>query len=1039
MRTVERNAVRAAVLGVVVSVGLLPGRVEAQGWMDKVDPWVLSTVEAKGSAEFLVVLAEQASLEEAALLPTKDEKGERVFRLLRETASRTQAPVLEELKSLGAEARPYWIANMIWVRGDVEVARIMAERSDVARVSANPSVRLKTLPKGPVDAGEAPAAIEWGVAKTGAPGAWALGFKGAGIVVAGQDTGYDWDHPALKGKYRGWNGTTAAHDYNWHDAIHSGGGVCGANSSVPCDDDEHGTHTMGTIVGDDGAGNQIGMAPQAKWIGCRNMDQGNGTPATYAECFEWFVAPTNLAGLNPDPTKAPHVINNSWGCPASEGCTDPLVLKSVVENVRAAGIVVVVSAGNDGSGCETVNTPAAIYDAAFSVGATDSSDGIASFSSRGPVSADGSGRMKPDVSAPGVNIRSSIPGGGYGWMDGTSMAGPHVAGHVALLLSAMPALKGQVAAVESRITGSAVPRTSSQTCGGVPGSEVPNNTFGWGRIDALASVNVTDVGIEIVDSPDPVVVGGTLTYFVRANNNAGVVPATGVVATVTLSPKVSFVSAPAGCTHASGVVTCSFGSIVKGVMPTKEIVTTVDSGGTIQTSGTITGDLADLNPANNQTWSVTAAGTGADLALTLSEPWDPALAGAPFTYSLTARNLGPSAASLVTVTDVLPAGASFSGASSGCTHDAGTVTCDLGTLNAGVSTSVDVTIVPAAGASMTNAASVSTGSTDPVPTNDADSVTTGVVEAEPGALEVDRVTSAGLSDLNGVFEPGERVVLSPAWKNPSGGPATFTGSVSGFGPVSLSGGTYSIHDAAADYGSVAAGATAVCGSATGDAYELEVPVPADRPATHWDARVEEATSTGATRTWTLHLGDSFTDVPRSHWAYPYVETVLHNGVAAGCGATTYCPDALLTRAEMAVLLLATRHGAGWLPPPPTGAVFADVPSDHWAGAFIEQLAAEGITSGCGAGAYCPNSPITRAEMAVFLLVAEHGSAWLPPSPSGTVFDDVSAEHWAGAFIEQLAAEGITSGCGGGGFCPDASVSRAEMAVFLSLTFSLQLY
>ncbi len=203
-----------------------------------------------------------------------------------------------------------------------------------------------------------------------APDVWAQGFTGQGAVVGGQDTGYQWDHPALINQYRGWNGTTADHNYNWHDAIHSGGGVCGANSPEPCDDSGHGTHTMGTMVGDDGAGNQIGMAPGARWIGCRNMDQGNGTPATYSECYQWFIAPTDLNDLNPDPSKAPDVINNSWSCPLSEGCTDPNVLLADVEAVRAAGILTVHSAGNSGPTCSTVDTPAAIYDASFTVGAT---------------------------------------------------------------------------------------------------------------------------------------------------------------------------------------------------------------------------------------------------------------------------------------------------------------------------------------------------------------------------------------------------------------------------------------------------------------------------------------------------------------------------------------------------------------------------------------------------------------------------------------------------------------------------------------------
>jgi len=305
---------------------------------------------------------------------------------------------------------------------------------------------------------------------------------GQGVVVAGQDTGYQWNHPALKNHYRGWNGVSANHNYNWHDSIHSGGGVCGPDSPQPCDDTNHGTHTMGTMVGDDGGSNQIGMAPGAKWMGCRNMDQGVGTPATYSECFEWFIAPTDLNDQNPDPSKSPDVINNSWSCPTSEGCTNPNILRNVVENTRAAGIVVVQSAGNSGSGCSTVNTPAAIYDAAFSVGAVNASNNIVSFSSRGPVTFDNSQRLKPDASAPGENIRSSVPGNGYAFFSGTSMAGPHVAGLVALAISAQSCFAGDVDAIEQYVRTHATPRTTTQTCGGIPGSGIPNNTYGYGAI-----------------------------------------------------------------------------------------------------------------------------------------------------------------------------------------------------------------------------------------------------------------------------------------------------------------------------------------------------------------------------------------------------------------------------------------------------------------------------------------------------------------------------------------------------------------------------
>jgi serine protease AprX len=210
-----------------------------------------------------------------------------------------------------------------------------------------------------------------------------------------------WTRNALKPHYRGWNGVTADHNYNWHDSIHSGGGSCGPNNLAPCDDHGHGTHTTGTTVGDDGAGNQVGVAPGAKWIGCRNMDQGNGTPATYTECFQFFIAPTDLNGQNPDPTLRPHVMNNSWGCPVSEGCTTRGELETIVNNTQAAGIFVEVSAGNAGSGCSTVQDPPAIYEASFSTGAIDISNTLAGFSSRGPSTFYTPNILKPNISAPG--------------------------------------------------------------------------------------------------------------------------------------------------------------------------------------------------------------------------------------------------------------------------------------------------------------------------------------------------------------------------------------------------------------------------------------------------------------------------------------------------------------------------------------------------------------------------------------------------------------------------------------------------------------
>ena len=471
-------------------------------WQAKVDNWVLTSA-LSGETEFLVYLTEQADLSGAEELKTKHEKGSYVYGELTKVAARTQKPLLTALSKLGVEHRSYWIANMIWVRGDLKIVDTLAKRNDVGHIYANPSVHLDLPIISPHQEGEftqnTPSTVEWNISKVGAPQVWDAGYTGNGVVIGGQDTGYDWDHPALKNQYRGWDGIAADHNFNWHDAIHSGGGDCGADSPEPCDDHGHGTHTMGTLVGDDGAEEQIGMAPGARWIGCRNMDEGVGTPATYSECFEWFIAPTKLNGNKPNPDLAPDVINNSWTCPPSEGCNWDS-LRPVVNNTRAAGIVVVVSAGNSGVfGCDSVDNPPAIYDSSFSVGATDANDNIASFSSRGP--ADHTNLLKPDISAPGKNIRSSLRNGGYGSMSGTSMAAPHVSGLVALLLSARPYLAGQVEAIETRIEQNALPLTTLEKCGGVPGDQIPNNTYGWGRIDALETISISLYFPLIMKSP----------------------------------------------------------------------------------------------------------------------------------------------------------------------------------------------------------------------------------------------------------------------------------------------------------------------------------------------------------------------------------------------------------------------------------------------------------------------------------------------------------------------------------------------------------
>jgi serine protease AprX len=476
----------------------------------QVDADVWEAIEAGGEAEILILLRQQADLSGADALPTREARGRYVYDALWTTAREGQRGLRSWLDAQGIDYQPFYIVNAVKTRAGGALVRALAARHDVARILPNPQVRgiPPELPKPSAKTPQSALAvdgIEANLIRVNADDVWALGYTGQGIVVAGQDTGYDWDHPALVNQYRGWDGTTADHDYNWHDAIHTNdphtalGNICGFDSPVPCDDHGHGTHTMGIMVGDDGATNQIGMAPGARWIGCRNMEQGWGTPASYMECFEFFLAPYPIGGT-PDegePSLAPHVVNNSWGCPPTEGCDAAAIalLEASVQALQQAGILVVASAGNYGPTCSTVLYPPAIYPQSTTVGNFNHlTDTIYWSSSRGPVTYGGATYTKPDISAPGVEVYSSIRYGLYGTMTGTSMAGPHVAGAAALLLSAEPGYAGHVEAIEFLLLSSTEPMTTTEGCGGDGPTDVPNNTWGWGILDALATVERATAG-----------------------------------------------------------------------------------------------------------------------------------------------------------------------------------------------------------------------------------------------------------------------------------------------------------------------------------------------------------------------------------------------------------------------------------------------------------------------------------------------------------------------------------------------------------------
>ncbi len=554
-------AALALVAGVLISQNALAGPAAsrpsegktASSPSSKIDARVLADTANGARTSVVIYLADQANVNAATSMKDQDARGWYVYNSLKDKADRTQGGLKALLTTQGVAYQSFWVANMIVADGlDAAQVNLLAARSDVARLDSNHGQYWLEDPAilNAQDTTNSPATIEWGVQRVNAPAVWALGYTGQGIVVGNQDTGMRWTHTFIKSHYRGWDGTTADHNYNWHDSVHTGGGICGPNSAFPCDDHGHGTHTTGTMVGDDGAGNQVGVAPGAKWIGCRNMDQGNGTPASYSECFQFFIAPTDLSGNNPNPALRPHAMNNSWGCPVSEGCTTRAELETIVNNTEAAGIFVEASAGNSGPGCSSVSDPPSIYDAAFASGAIDINNTLASFSSRGPSTFYTPNILKPQVSAPGVNVRSSTNGSdtSSSSFSGTSMAGPHVVGVVALLWSARPQLVRDIAATKAILENTANPQVvvAAQTCGGIPSSQIPNNSFGYGRVDALAAVNsVPEQG-----TPSPTATGGPAATSTTTPTPVVTTQATST-ATATATPgtcTVTFNDVPVGST-----------------------------------------------------------------------------------------------------------------------------------------------------------------------------------------------------------------------------------------------------------------------------------------------------------------------------------------------------------------------------------------------------------------------------------------------------------------------------------------------------------
>ncbi|MCA9872159.1 MAG: S8 family serine peptidase [Anaerolineales bacterium] len=469
---------------------------------EKIDPALLDQMADAGSEtnlRFIVHLSATADLNSLPDRASTTARRAALVQELQDTAVASQAPLRQQLAQwqhdgLVATFRPLWIVNAIAVTGQAALLPQLAADPAVARIV--PDEGRPLLPHAPGDsagyldqataAAAAAAGQSWGIDKIKVPYAWhALGVDGTGVTVAIMDSGVDWQHPDLFPNYRGnLGGGVIDHTGNWYN-------TSVPTITVPFDGLGHGTHVAGTAVGQNG----LGVAPGARWIAV-NIASADGLiyDSDIHAGFQWLLAPAG------DVTRAPDVINGSWGGP---GWLTTFVPD--LQAVHAAGILTVFAAGNSGPEEHSLLSPAGIP-GVLAVGATDETDALAWFSSRGPSFL--STEVKPQVTAPGAHILSALPGGVYGYLNGTSMAAPHVTGAAALLLSANGSLDNS--SVTHILTETAVPLPTFPA--------IPNMATGWGLVDVYAAVARQ-------------IPHGTLTGVVRGEG----APLPGAVVTVTTS------------------------------------------------------------------------------------------------------------------------------------------------------------------------------------------------------------------------------------------------------------------------------------------------------------------------------------------------------------------------------------------------------------------------------------------------------------------------------------------------------------------------
>ena len=441
-------------------------------------PALSVTVQSLASDEGIPIIIRLTDKADISLFSDRDKKSRRfqIIRALKNRAYQTQLPIRAFLESRKAKKiRPLWITNALAVTVSPQVIHELVHFPGVDIIDLDYVIHAPPITVSPQ------AIPQWNLSRIKAPELWSLGFDGTGIVVANMDTGVDYLHPDLTSRWRGGSNSWFNPYANPANSLMCSSPdqctTCELSSAAPCDVDGHGTATMGIMVGGTASGTNIGVAPGARWIAAKIFnDAGDAYVSVIHSGFQWLLDPDG----NPSTDDAPDIVNNSWGIPVPNLCYQEFYHD--IQTLRAAGIAVVFSAGNDGPNASSSVSPANNL-GSFSAGATDSLDNMASFSSRGPSACDGS--IFPEIVAPGVDVVTSyLSFGGdpyYAYVSGTSFAAPHVAGAMALLLDAFPTFT--VSDVESVLTLSALDL----------GATGPDINFGYGLLDVKKAYDLIKV------------------------------------------------------------------------------------------------------------------------------------------------------------------------------------------------------------------------------------------------------------------------------------------------------------------------------------------------------------------------------------------------------------------------------------------------------------------------------------------------------------------------------------------------------------------